>query len=87
MIKHSNAGKIDSHQWLFWGLYQHLDPKFIQFIDIGTIPKEHSILDLMLYMEINADTGGVCGEIEAMFEADENEGCISWVLSFILCLI
>lgn len=64
IIKTENGGKIDSHYWTMRGIASYLNPKYMCFIDMGTIPKKDSVRKLTMYMEINQKCGGCCGEIE-----------------------
>ena len=66
-IKHTNAGKIESHLWFFKGLCGFLEPEMCQLVDVGTVPLPRSISTLFLYMDRNSEVGGCCGEIEVMY--------------------
>ena len=66
-LKHENAGKIESHLWFFKGLCNYLNPRMCQLIDAGSIPLQHSISRLFLYMDSYGNVGGCCGEIEVFF--------------------
>ena len=64
VLKHENAGKIDSHQWFFKGFCNYLNPQFCQMIDIGTIPLKNSISKIIKQMIADESIGGAWGEIE-----------------------
>ena len=66
LIKHKNAGKIESHLWFFKGFCTYLNPKLVQLIDVGTLPCPDSISKMALYMDMEKQVGGVCGEIEVL---------------------
>ena len=52
LIKHKNAGKIESHLWFFKGFCSYLNPLLTQLIDVGTLPCERSISRMALYMDM-----------------------------------
>ena len=64
--KHKNAGKIESHMWFFKGFCKYLNPKLTQILDVGTLALPQSISRMALYMDMETQVGGVCGEIEVM---------------------
>lgn len=66
VIKHKNQGKIESHKWFFKGFCEYMDPKFVQIIDVGSIPLWNSISYLIKHMEVNQKIGGCSGEIEVI---------------------
>ena len=66
LVKHKSAGKIESHLWFFKGFCTYLQPKLTQLIDVGTLPLRNSISRMAIYMDMEKQVGGVCGEIEVM---------------------
>ena len=64
LIKHRNAGKIDSHKWFFKGFCDYMQPEYTQIIDCGSIPLWSSISYLIKYMDKFEKVGGCSGEIE-----------------------
>ena len=78
VIKHKNSGKIESHLWFFKGFCSYFNPKLTQLIDIGTLPLQHSISKMAMYMDMEVNVGGCCGEIEVLFPKDSSctETCI-----------
>lgn len=45
-IKERNGGKLNSHLWMFNGFAVQLNPKYLMLLDVGTVPREDSILKL-----------------------------------------
>ena len=63
-IKHNNAGKLNSHLFLFRGICEYLQPKYVTLIDIGTMPKNGAINKLVKHLDSNVEIGGACGTID-----------------------
>ncbi|KAL4500531.1 hypothetical protein ABPG72_002955 [Tetrahymena utriculariae] len=61
LFKHKNAKKLSSHLWFFEGLCRQTRPKYICFIDVGTLPSDYGIVQFYKAMEGNQNLGGVCG--------------------------
>ena len=80
MIKHRNAGKIESHLWFFKGFCNYLQPKLTQTIDVGTLALPKSISGMTIFMDMEEQVGGLCGEIEVLVP-DEMSCCHSVIAS------
>jgi cellulose synthase/poly-beta-1,6-N-acetylglucosamine synthase-like glycosyltransferase len=74
LIKHRNAGKIESHQWFFKGFCEYMNPKFWQIIDWGSIPMWNSISHIIMHMENFHMVGGAWGEIEVLIPEKKEDG-------------
>ncbi|EAR90453.2 chitin synthase (macronuclear) [Tetrahymena thermophila SB210] len=61
LFKHKNAKKLSSHLWFFEGLCRQTRPKYVCFVDVGTLPCEYGIVQFYKAMEGNLNIGGVCG--------------------------
>ncbi len=46
-VKERNAGKLDTHAWVFWGLCERLAPEFVLQVDVGTIPANDCVATLL----------------------------------------
>ncbi|RHY46495.1 hypothetical protein DYB28_008242 [Aphanomyces astaci] len=62
-LKEANAGKLDSHLWYFDAFCEQVMPDYTVLLDVGTMPTKSSFYKLLTALEINAQIGGVCGEI------------------------
>nr|ADE62520.1 chitin synthase 1 [Saprolegnia monoica] len=62
-LKEHNAGKLDSHLWYFDAFAEQVMPDYTVLLDVGTMPTKSSFYKLLTALEINAQIGGVCGEI------------------------
>ncbi|KAF0684721.1 Aste57867_23322 [Aphanomyces stellatus] len=62
-LKEHNAGKLDSHLWYFDAFCEQVMPDYTVLLDVGTMPTKSSFYKLLTALEINAQIGGVCGEI------------------------
>lgn len=49
-IKERNAGKLDTHAWVFWGLCERLNPEFMLQVDVGTVPADDCVASLLEHM-------------------------------------
>ncbi|KAL4468650.1 hypothetical protein ABPG74_005153 [Tetrahymena malaccensis] len=61
IFKHKNAKKLSSHLWFFEGLCRQVRPKYVSFVDVGTLPSELGLVQFYKAMEGNQHIGGVCG--------------------------
>ncbi|EAR90455.2 chitin synthase (macronuclear) [Tetrahymena thermophila SB210] len=61
LFKHKNAKKLSSHLWFFEGLCRQTRPKYVCFVDAGTLPSQYGIVKFYQAMEGNQTIGGVCG--------------------------
>ncbi|KAL4468655.1 hypothetical protein ABPG74_005158 [Tetrahymena malaccensis] len=61
LFKHKNAKKLSSHLWFFEGLCRQTRPKYVCFVDVGTLPSDYGIVQFYKVMEGNQNIGGVCG--------------------------
>ncbi|KAL4468654.1 hypothetical protein ABPG74_005157 [Tetrahymena malaccensis] len=61
LFKHKNAKKLSSHLWFFEGICRQIRPKYVCFVDAGTLPSEYGIVKFYQAMEGNETIGGVCG--------------------------
>ncbi|EAR90456.3 chitin synthase (macronuclear) [Tetrahymena thermophila SB210] len=61
IFKHKNAKKLSSHLWFFEGLCRQVRPKYVSFVDVGTLPSELGLVQFYKVMEGNYHIGGVCG--------------------------
>ena len=53
IIKHRHQGKIESQKWFFKGFCEYMEPKYVQTIDVGSIPIRNSISRIIKYMDQN----------------------------------
>ncbi|KAL4468651.1 hypothetical protein ABPG74_005154 [Tetrahymena malaccensis] len=58
LFKHKNAKKLSSHLWFFEGMCRQIRPKYVCFVDAGTL---YGIVKFYQAMEGNQTIGGVCG--------------------------
>ena len=49
-VKERNAGKLDTHAWVFWGLCERRAPEFMLQVDAGTIPADDCVANLLDHM-------------------------------------
>ncbi|MES1907943.1 MAG: hypothetical protein MHM6MM_000968 [Cercozoa sp. M6MM] len=63
LIKTHNAGKLDSHLWMFGAMAKRLNPREVTLVDVGTLPKAPAIYRLHDALEADKNCAGVCGEI------------------------
>ncbi|KAL4500529.1 hypothetical protein ABPG72_002953 [Tetrahymena utriculariae] len=75
IFKHKNAKKLSSHLWFFEGLCRQVRPKYVSFVDVGTLPSELGLVQFYKAMEGNYHIGGVCGflGLEEPPEGDQKE--------------
>lgn len=62
-LKHNNNGKLNSYKWLFQGIAQYLQPKYVQKLDIGTRAGDYAMAKLYKHLEAVPDCGGCCAEV------------------------
>ena len=63
LLKEENKKKINSHRWAFNALSPLLNPRICILLDVGTMPKPHSIYHLWRAFDSDPNVGGACGEI------------------------
>lgn len=63
-LKELNGGKLNSHLWFFTAFCTQVQPKYVLLIDVGTVPAEGAVNNMVVAMEHNDQIGGVCGELE-----------------------
>lgn len=62
-IKQANSRKLNTHMWFFGGFCEVVMPKFVQLIDVGTMPRRDALFLLYEAMLLNDNLAGCCGEI------------------------
>lgn len=62
-IKNKKGNRFHSHQWLFNGLCNMIDPTFIQLMTIGAWPLKNGLSELYCKMLKNSSLGAVTGYI------------------------
>jgi chitin synthase len=62
-IKQLNKRKLNTHLWFFGGFCEVIQPKYVQLIDIGTMPRRDALFRLYEAMQLNDNLAGCCGEI------------------------
>lgn len=63
VIKHANKRKLNTHLWFFEGFCNYLNPKFVQLLDVGTMPRRSALYRLYEAMLVDERIAGCCGEI------------------------
>ena len=73
MFKHLNGTKLSSHLWFFEGFCRYLNPEFIVLLDVGTVPADDAIPNLLRGFH-EKDVGGVTGmmSVDRNFQSQEN---------------
>lgn len=86
-VKHLNKRKLNTHLWFFGGFCYALNPRFIQLLDVGTIPKAKSLWYLYEAMVVDKNCAGCCGEIKplnpSIFSVAEHAQTVEYKLSHI----
>ena len=62
-IKKNNAGKLDSHWWMYRALGTYLNPKYCFQTDVGTAPDLRAIYNMWQQFENNDDVAGIASSI------------------------
>jgi hypothetical protein len=63
--KRDNAGKLDSHAWLFWGVCAKFQARYVLQIDAGSVPAQACIAQLLGHMRQRPDCLAVTTHILA----------------------
>lgn len=63
LLKEENKKKINSHRWAFNAFGPLLNPRICILLDVGTMPRAHSIYHLWRSFDSDPKVGGACGEI------------------------
>ncbi|CAG9335226.1 unnamed protein product [Blepharisma stoltei] len=71
-IKQENRRKLNSHFWFLHGFCKMIDPKFVQFLDVGTIPNENALVYLYQALLNDERIAGCCGEIVPIYTGWKN---------------
>ncbi|CAG9335225.1 unnamed protein product [Blepharisma stoltei] len=71
-IKQENRRKLNSHFWFLHGFCKMIDPKFVQFLDVGTIPNENALVYLYQALLNDERIAGCCGEIAPIYTGWKN---------------
>lgn len=74
-FKHKNGKKLSSHVWFFEGFCRYLKPTYCVLLDVGTVPDETGVLNLIKGMVYDKNIGGVSGfmSIDSNFESLEGD--------------
>ena len=61
VFKHLNGKKLSSHGWFFEGFCRYLQPTYCLLLDVGTVPDEKGIVNMIGALAADPSLGGVSG--------------------------